>query len=90
MLGVGCEMCHGKGSEYKNLHKNKGLTFKRDEARALGQTYATLDAKVCLNCHDNPKNPFKGKLDKKYKFVLEEALLKTKTFHKRYPLTGQH
>ena len=34
LVGVGCEMCHGPGSEYRNLHKEKEETFTRAEAKA--------------------------------------------------------
>ena len=74
MAGIGCEMCHGPGSEYRILHKQKGLTFTKEEAKALGQIYGSLDIQVCTRCHTHKDSPFLPKVHKKYIFDLKEKL----------------
>lgn len=90
MAGIGCEMCHGAGSEYRNLHKEKTTKFTRDEARAAGQRFGSVDPSVCGSCHGHKDNPFKPEVDESYKFDLQEALKDSRAFHKLYPLEGKH
>lgn len=51
LVGVGCEMCHGPGGEYRNLHKRVKPPFTRAEATAQAQLYSSEDKKVCNSCH---------------------------------------
>lgn len=53
--GVGCEVCHGPGSDYKTL------TIMKDKAEAVKKglkLYANADAikAQCLTCHENAHN----------------------------------
>ncbi|MBI5814862.1 MAG: hypothetical protein HZB29_04545 [Nitrospinae bacterium] len=90
LIGAGCEMCHGPGSEYRNLHKEKEETFTRAEAKAAGATYGSDDSGVCLKCHDNKDSPFNAKTDKKYAFNHGEMIKLEKAWHKVYPLKFKH
>jgi len=90
MTGIQCEVCHGAGSEFRNLHKEKTTKFTREEAKALGQTFGSLDASVCKKCHEHKDTPFQPEIDQKYKFNHQEALKNDRAFHKLYPLEGKH
>lgn len=90
MAGVGCEMCHGPGSDYRVIHKDKDMTFTQAEVKAAGQTYGSQDEKVCRKCHDNKDSPMRSDVDEKYKFDWKEFLALEKTYHKVYPLKGKH
>ena len=90
LAGVGCEMCHGPGSEYRVIHKEKEKTFTRAENKAAGAVYGTEDEKVCRKCHDNPDSPMRSSVDEKYKFDWKEFLSLDKTYHKVYPTQYKH
>ncbi len=49
--GVGCESCHGPGSDYKKMSTMK------DSAKAKAAGLIMPDAKVCITCHDPKKSP---------------------------------
>ena len=87
-IGVGCEMCHGPGSEYRKIHKAKPLTFSRDEVMASGQIYGSSNPDVCNKCHKNKDAPMNPGIDKKYVFNLEERLKNNRSFHKFYKSKG--
>ncbi len=86
--GVGCESCHGPGSEYRLLHEKKKVEFTLEEGLAAGEIF-TSKSTVCQDCHLSKDGPMNAKIDKKYKFVYDEKVKKTKTFHKIYPLEGK-
>lgn len=90
MTGIQCEMCHGAGSEFRNLHKEKTTKFTVEEAKALGQTFGSMDVSVCKKCHEHKDTPFRPEVDDKYKFNHQEALKNDRAFHKMYPLEGKH
>lgn len=90
MGGVGCEECHGPGSDYRNIHNDKMLDFKSAEVRAAGQLYASKGDKVCEKCHNND-SPFRPSVDPKYAFNLKDRLKNgTASFHQMYPEEGKH
>jgi hypothetical protein len=93
-VGVGCEMCHGPGSEYRIIHRTKHTGFSRKEVMAAGQLYGSTDPQVCRRCHEHKDTPMQPSVDKKYVFVLDERLKDHRSFHKFYgtpkPLTEDH
>lgn len=91
LAGVGCEMCHGPGKEYREIHKRMILEFNRAEVRAAGQVYATLGDKVCENCHGNKDGPMLKETDPKYDFDLKTKMENARaSFHRITPSTGVH
>lgn len=90
MAGVGCESCHGPGSDYRVLHKEKPLQFTREAAIAQGATYGSVDAAVCKECHVHKDNPFKPEMGEKYRFDHNKALKETRSFHDYYELEAKH
>lgn len=91
LAGVGCEMCHGPGKVYREIHKRMVLEFKRSEVQAAGQTYATLGDKVCEKCHGHKDTPMKVDVDQKYEFNFEARMEKARTsFHRITPSVGVH
>lgn len=68
--GVGCESCHGPGSEYKKM------SIMKDKAKSMAAGLIEPTEKVCVTCHDPKKSdtakPFKKdeyfkKIDHTYK-----------------------
>jgi hypothetical protein len=51
---VGCEACHGPGSEYK------AGTVMKDKAAAVKAGLVIPDEKVCVKCHNAESPTFKG------------------------------
>ena len=91
LVGIGCEMCHGPGKLYREIHKRMVLEFKRDEVRRAGQVYASLGDEVCENCHGHKDSPLKAEMDPKYGFNMEEKMTKARTaFHRISPSVGKH
>ena len=52
--GVGCEVCHGPGSLYKDMKVMKALTAGTQDAKAVA--YVRGDKASCVKCH-NPESP---------------------------------
>lgn len=90
LKGVGCESCHGPGSLYRVLHKEKEKTFTVAEAAALGEVYPPTEAD-CRKCHDNPDSVFSGKSDPKYVFDFKKRLENgAKAWHTARKLLYKH
>lgn len=48
--GVGCEACHGPGSEYKKM------LIMKDQEKAVAAGLQIIEEETCTNCH-NEKSP---------------------------------
>jgi hypothetical protein len=51
--GVGCEVCHGPGSDYKKMSTMK------DRAKAIEAGLLIPDEKTCLKCHNETSPTYK-------------------------------
>lgn len=86
LAGVGCEMCHGPGEEYRDIHKNKDETYTRPELAAAGQRFPHADRTVCEGCHTSDKKPDFGH----EKFQFEKAIREAQHWHRTYELKFKH
>lgn len=78
---VGCESCHGPGSEYVVLHKEimmESRPYKSEEMYAAGMF--KIGPEVCTKCH-NAENPTVGPDD-----VFDYQKLKDQDHHKHFAL----
>lgn len=55
--GVGCEVCHGPGSDYKAMQVMKDI----DTGKIKGETVGLVkpDEKACVKCHNSESPTFK-------------------------------
>ncbi|MBF0274543.1 MAG: cytochrome c family protein [Nitrospinae bacterium] len=90
LQGVGCEMCHGAGSNYADIHEKKEATYTKAELKAAGELFPKNDPQVCLKCHDNKESKFNAEEDKQYKFDHADMVKVEKAWHKIWPLTYEH
>ena len=56
--GVGCESCHGPGSEYKTMSVMKALAAGTQDPKAV--FYERGSKETCLRCHNEQSPTFKG------------------------------
>lgn len=72
LTGVGCESCHGPGSEYKAQKTMK------DKALALAAGMIEPKKEVCIKCHNEKSPTFKG-------FDFDKAVKDAKAIHEKAP-----
>jgi len=66
--GVGCESCHGPGSDYKSMKVMKALAAGTQDAKAVSYTRGDKDA--CLKCHNEESPTYKPfNYDEKWKQI---------------------
>lgn len=58
LKGVGCENCHGPGSEYKGRKVMQGISDGSIDGASVGLW--TPDEKTCTGCHNEKSPSFKG------------------------------
>jgi len=56
--GVGCEVCHGPGSDYKTMQVMKDIDTGKIKGEAVGLLKG--DEKTCVKCHNAESPSFKG------------------------------
>ena len=104
LIGVGCESCHGAGSDYRKIHRKAGEAFEksqketpRESLAEAGQDFEFVEK--CSACHLNyegspwkgakkPYTPFTPKIDKKYSFDFEKYVRDNKAMHAHFKLAG--
>lgn len=70
--GVGCEVCHGPGSEYKAMRVMRALAKGTQDAKAVG--FDKGDKSKCVTCHNAQSPTWKGfKPEEDYKKIAHEA-----------------
>lgn len=104
LAGVGCESCHGPGTDYRRIHRKAGEVFEKSKKAAPRQSLADAGqdfqfVERCNACHMNyagstwtgakkPYTPFTPKVDKKYAFDFEKAVRNNKAMHEHFKLDG--
>lgn len=82
-VNVGCESCHGPGSEYLTLHEERPGFFDRVKAKAWGQTYGSENSAVCTACHNKNRRGLEKDKEQVYEFHWEKSLEKRKAYHRK-------
>ena len=104
LTGVGCESCHGAGSDYRKIHRKAGEAFEKSKKETPRESLVEAGqdfqfAEKCNACHLNyegspwkgvkkPYTPFTPKIDKKYDFDFEKSVRNDKAMHEHFKLAG--
>lgn len=80
--GVGCESCHGPGSEYKGMKEMKNLSADKITPESVGLIMPTKE--LCVECHNEESPTYKEfKFEEMYKKVahpMPEEYMKSKGY----------
>ncbi len=103
-VGVGCESCHGPGSEYQLIHRKAAQKFDRTGKASSRRELADAGeefqfAERCNACHMNyegstwpdaskPYTPFTPEVDPKYAFDFDKAVRNHEAMHEHFKLVG--
>ena len=88
LAGVGCEACHGPGTEFLKVMTLQNKDHLIAEMHARGLVYPPKEY-ICLPCH-GPDNPFTAEVDPRFAWNFEERVRNIEGTHAHRKLSGNH
>ena len=79
--GVGCESCHGPGSEY-SPYKKDNEAYKTADVQKLG-LWTPMKAENCTSCHNKESPTYR-------EFKFEDRVKDVEAIHEHIPLKHEH